>query len=121
MADRNNVFPLNPLDIKLGNTHEPEFLAQEYHKDVDIVAMVAGTITVDVDSIFGKDVGTVHGALLVNNGGTDEVIGINAVVHASTAGKVTVTINSSDALSTTALGTVTFWLFGRPTTADYSY
>ena len=121
MANKNNVFPLNPLDIKVGNTHEPEFLAQEYHKDIAVTALVAGTVDVDVDSIFGKDVGEVHGAIIVNSGGTDEVFGISAVAHSTTEGKVTVTINSSDATSTTALSTVTFWLFGRPITADYSY
>lgn len=121
MAERKNLFPLNPLDIKLANTHEPEFFAQEFHKDVAVTALVAGTVDVDVDSVFGKGVGEIEGAVLLNSGGTDEVIGINVVEHASTSGKVTVTINSSDATSTTALGTVSFWLFGRPKPASYSY
>lgn len=120
--NQKNLFPLNPLDIKVADTHEPEFFAQEFHAAVNFGAMADGIKTVDVDSAFGKDVGTVYGivALTTKGAGDNEVLAFSAAAHATTEGKITVTMHSSDATATDDL-TLSFWLFGRPKFTSITY
>lgn len=81
---------------------------------IDPAAMVAGVITVDVVSLFGKDKGEVLGITpLANIEATNELIGLTVAAHSSTAGSLTVTINSTDATSTTNLAAFYCFIYGR--------
>jgi hypothetical protein len=69
--------------------------------EVDPPALVAGKITVDVKSRFGKDKGEVFGAYALNTKVADnEVLSVSAAPHATNTGEITITLESSDASST---------------------
>lgn len=110
---KSNVFPLNDLSND-PNARGTNPLVKEWH-NVTPGALVAGKIAFDLTSIVGKDVGEVIGAKVFGSGKEGEVLGATVVPHATTSGKVTVTLFSSAAASTYDPGTLTVEIIGRVT------
>lgn len=109
----NNVFAMNPLNVRIGDTHQGEEVLWERHM-VDFAAQVAGVIVAHVDSVFGKDKGEVYGVYAGKTiDSANEVLGFSVAAHASTAGKLTITMNSTDATSTVNHGEMEIWVTGR--------
>jgi len=77
-------------------------------------AMVAGVKATDFDCKFGKGQGEVLGVIpLVTKGaGDNESLAFTVAAHSSTAGKITLTMHSSDATATDDL-TISFIVVGR--------
>jgi hypothetical protein len=83
----------------------------EFHKDIAFT-LASGVKTVSIDSEFGKGNGEVIGIIgLKTKDSTNKVLSFSAVPSA-TAGKVDVTVESTDATATTAL-VLSFFLFGQ--------
>lgn len=112
-----DYFPVNSLEND-PNARSSVPLLKQLVK-LDPVAMVAGVITADVVSLFGKDKGEVLGILpLANIEAANELIGLTVAAHASTEGSLTVTINSTDATSTTNLAAFYAFIYGRIVPTD---
>lgn len=107
-----NVFAFNPLsnDPNLRD-NAPMVIQME---KIDPAAMVTGAITVDVKSPFGLGKGEVYGIQLLNTlATTNETIGASVALHSSTAGYLTITINSDNATSTTNISALYCLIYGR--------
>jgi hypothetical protein len=114
-----NLIALNPLS-RDPNLRGEIPLAMEVH-DVDPAAMVAGVITADVTSKFGKGKGEIWGAFLLDNiGGDNEIIGVSAAAHSANVGEVTITFHNSDATATTNLGSTKVIFIGKIIPVDPS-
>src|SRR5690606_33729189 len=126
-----NFYPLNSTDLDPINQRGEAPEGFEVHKDIVCGAMEAGRVTVTVQSDFGKGLGEVYGALLLNADVEDTfewtdndgealpvtttaniILGIGTPVEGSNDGEVNVDIVSPDAASTEEY-TVSFILFGR--------
>lgn len=111
-----NLIALNPLNQD-PNLRGEIPLAIEV-QEVDPDAMVAGIITIDVDSKFGKGKGEIWGGFLLDNIGADnEIIGVS-VAASGTAGKATITFHSSDATSVSNLGVTKVLVVGKIVPSD---
>jgi hypothetical protein len=108
----NDYFAFNPLSEdpnKRGN-----FPILQQLVDVTPGAMVAGVATVDIDSKFGKGKGEVFGAYSLNSRvDVNVVMSVSVVEHATDAGKLTITLEASDAASTVDVGTIKLILVGK--------
>lgn len=87
-------------------------LIHELHENVVVGAMVAGVKTVDVDSVFGKGKGEVLGIIPFKTREAANVGLVYSAAASGTAGKVTITQNSTNSSSTTNV-TNSFYLIGR--------
>lgn len=106
-----DYFPVNSLEFD-PNARSSAPLVKQLVK-LDPAAMVAGVITAEVVSLFGKGKGEVLGIVpLANIEATNELIGLTAAAS-STDGQITVTINSTDATSTTNLAAFYCFIYGR--------
>lgn len=116
-----NFFPLND------SLHDPNArtavpIGLSIHKDILFGTLVAGAKTVTVKAPFGKNLGAIYGALLLNNSGgaavtaftpdLNPIVSITAVAGTN-EGEVDVTIATSDATATTASVVNTFILIGQ--------
>lgn len=116
------LVPLNSTQFDPVNQRGEAPYGQEYHIGVAVGALTAGKATIDVDSVFGKGLGEVYGIQLLNTDGgaavgaftpdLNPVLSAKAVLSA-TAGKVAITISTSDATSTDDTLVVSFVLTGR--------
>ncbi len=105
-----NLFPLNNLTQNIEMRGSVPML-MEFHQEV-MGAMSAGVKTTDFDSAFGLGLGEVLGIQLLNTtDSTNRTLGAS-VAASATAGKVSVTINSTNA-SSVVNHTLKFWLYGR--------
>lgn len=83
-------------------------------QEIDPGAMVAGVIATDAVSKIGKGKGEVWGGFLLNSlADTNEPIGCTVATHSSTAGKITITLNSSNSSSTVNLGATKVLVVGK--------
>lgn len=106
-----DYFPVNSLEFDPNSRGEAPLVKQLVK--IDPAVMVAGVITVDVTSLFGKDKGEVLGVVpLSTYDAANEGLIFKAAAGA-TAGLVTITINSTDATSTTNLAAFYVFLYGR--------
>lgn len=100
-----------PDSVQDPNVRGESPFGMEFHKDIAFT-LASGVKTVSVDSDFGTGNGIVIGGLLFKTkDSTNQVLSISAVASA-TAGKVDVTVESTDATATTAL-VLSFFLFGQ--------
>lgn len=93
------------------------------YRDVAVGALTAGAKELTVKAPFGKGLGEVWGAQLINsNGGavvttytpdTNPVLGIKAVIGTVAEGDVIVTITTPDATSTEDALVVSFMVYGK--------
>jgi hypothetical protein len=108
-----NVFPLLPLNAKLANTMQGEELLVERHL-VDFAAQVDGVITADVDSVFGKGKGEAYGVYAGKTlDSANHVLGFSVAAHSTTAGKLTITMNSTNSSSVVNHGEIELLITGR--------
>jgi hypothetical protein len=117
-----NFFPLND-SMNDPNARGTSPLGFTLHENVTVGALTAGAKTVTLTGIpFGKGLGTVIGAELLNTDGGaavasytpdhNPILSIKAVAG-SNAGEVDVTIKTSDATSTETIASVSFKIWGR--------
>jgi hypothetical protein len=117
-----NFFPLNDT-MQDPNARGTSPFGFTLHESITVGAMTAGAKTITLTGIpFGKNLGTVLGAELLNTDGGDAVTAatpdLNPILSisaaaGSNAGEVDVTIKTSDATVTTNTYVVTFKLWGR--------
>lgn len=110
--DNSRLFPKNSVLDEPNLRGTVPNLMEELHLDVVFGAMVAGVKTVDVDSAFGLGVGEVLGIIPFKTREAANLGLVYSVAASSTAGKVTITQNSTSNASTTNV-TNSFYLIGR--------
>ncbi len=120
MITEKNYFPMPDTSKDPNSRGSSQVLMQL--EEIDPGAMVAGIVAVDVDSLFGKGLGTVYGCVLLDTIGADnEILGASVATHASTAGKLTITIHSNSGSSTLNLpATTKVLIYGKITPKAYS-
>lgn len=106
-----NLFAFNSLDRDPNLRGENPMVVQLV--DLDPNALVAGVITVDVDSPFGKGLGEVVGIqLMTTKAATNHALTGSVAAHASTAGKLTITLESTDDTATTNFTSIKALIYG---------
>ncbi len=113
-----NLFPLNNL-VANPELRSSVPLVMEYHSEA-MGAMVAGVKATDFDSEVGLGKGEVLGIipLRTKGAGNNEALAFQ-IAASGTAGKVTVTMHSTDAAATDNL-TIPFFIVGRLIPVDVS-
>lgn len=107
-----NLIAVNTLDFDPNARGESPMVNQLVK--IDPGAMVAGIVEVDIASPFGLGKGEVYGIQLLSTIGADnEIIGASVALHATDAGKLTITLHSNDAVSITNLGEIYALILGR--------